>query len=44
MHGLEFEQKKPFFAHLQQEHGIPPERAWSFCSVVSRTQIGFFGR
>jgi hypothetical protein len=41
---LEFENKAQFFAHLQQAHGIPPEQAWSACSVVSRTQIGFFGR
>lgn len=41
---LEFETKAQFFAHLQQAHGIPPEQAWSFCSVVSSSQIGFFGR
>ncbi len=43
-HGVEFQMKKDFFAHLQQAHGIPPEHAWSFCNIVSRKQIGFFGR
>jgi len=43
-HRLGFETKAQFFAHLQEAHGIPPEHAWSFCSVVSSTQIGYFGR
>ena len=43
-HGVEFQMKEDFFAHLQHEHGILPERAWSLCSIVSRRQIGYFGR
>ena len=43
-HGLEFATKAEFFAHLQHDHGIPPEQAWSRSTVVSSTQIGFFGR
>jgi len=36
-HGLEFQAKAEFFTHLQQAHEIPPERAWSFCSVLGRS-------